>query len=259
MGEREQGLAYFFIKCSEKYSDERIVNIRFNCHDRGTEHTTHNEYSMCYDKTKPELETYCGPDWVFRHWPTASIHSFEDTRDKIIAMSQTDPVIDKVGWFGNLYSAGGVIEQYTRPLLKQLADQNPNLLDVYHIAPRHGIIDGNIPNYLSLPDLLKYKFLIDIGGNGYSGRLKFLLFSKRPLLLVDRTYVEFFHKDLIPYTHFIPVKADLSDLLEQIHWMRDNYDKSLEIAHNAFEFATRNFTMEKLLERVYYVYTNLTA
>jgi hypothetical protein len=258
MGEREIGLFNFFYKCAEKYGDEGIKHIRFNCGDRGNENEYSKEYSMCYNKNNPNLKKYCGPDWVFHHWPSASINSFNDTAKQIILESFKEPKIEKVGWFGNLYSPHqSVIEFHTRPLLKKIADEHPELFDIVHIPPSNGIIDSNIPNYLSLADLIKYKYLIDIGGNGYSGRLKYLLFSKRPLLLVDRNYIEYFNDDLIPYTHYIPVKMDLSDLLEQVNWMINNPEKSLEIANNAFVYAVKNFTIDKILERVYYVYNNL--
>ena len=115
-----------------------------------------------------------------------------------------------------------------------------------------------INNYISLPDLTKYKYLLDIGGNGYSGRLKYLLYSKRPILLIDRNYVEYFHDDLKPYEHYIPVKMDLSDLLDQVEWMKQNPDKCKEIAQNAYNFAIENFTKEKLIDRIYEVYKNLS-
>jgi hypothetical protein len=150
-----------------------------------------------------------------------------------------------------------VIEYKTRPLLKKIGDDHPELFDIFHISPVNGVINNNINHFLSLPDLIKYKYLIDIGDNGYSGRLKYLLFSKRPLLVVDRNYIEYFYDDLIPYKHYIPVKNDLSNLLEQINWIKTNPEKSLEIANNAFDYAIDNFTIDKLIDRVYYVYNNL--
>ena len=194
------------------------------------------------------------PLFFFFHWNEACIKSFEDTKNEIIKMSNNNPIIDKVGWIGNIHSPDNTVpEYYTRPLLKKIAGENNDLFDVFH---NHLYYYPN-EKYLSMPELVKkYKYLIDIGGNGYSGRLKYLLFSKRPLLIIDRNYIEYYHNDLIPYKHYIPVKMDLSDLLEQVEWMRNNYEKSLEIANNAFEFAINNFTMDKLLERIYYVYTN---
>lgn len=255
MCDRETGLINLINKCSKKYNDENIKNIKFNYQDKGNDNYNEKIYSICYNKNNPEFEKLCGPCYSFFNWSDACINYFEDTKNEIINMSDNQPLIDKIGWIGNIHSANdSVPEHYTRPLLKKIADENNHLLNVFH---NHLYYNTN-ENYLSMPDLVrKYKYLIDIGGNGYSGRLKFLLFSKRPLLLVDRNYIEYFHNDLIPYKHYIPVKMDLSDLLEQVEWMRNNYEKSLEIANNAFEFAINNFTMDKILERIYYVYNNI--
>jgi len=256
--ERRQGIQHFLDRTSAKYNTPEIRNISFNTEDRGNENTNAKQYSMCYNKNIPELEKYCGVDWVFYHWPSASIRSFETTRDEIIAASSQPPTIDKVGWFGNIYSPLRDVPEYkTRPLLKQIGDANPHLFDIQHISPHHGVIDSRIPNYTSLTDLIKYSSLIDIGGNGYSGRLKFLLYSKRPLLLVDRNYIEFFHNDLQPYVHYIPVRMDLSDLLDQVTWMKNNPQQCRDIAQHAFEYATAHFTEDRLLDRVYSVYQAL--
>lgn len=261
LSERNQGIHYFLDNCSLKYQNDSIKHMRFNIEDRGNENVNDKQYSMCYNKNKPELEKYCGPDWTFYHWPTASIPSFEKVSKEIIEVSSLIPQVDKVGWIGNIYSPlPDGIEFYTRPLLKKLGDSNPDLLETYHLRAPDYLIDSSLPHYLSLTDLVKkYKYLIDIGGIGYSGRLKYLLFSKRPLLIVERNYIEYFHNDLIPYIHFIPVKMDLSDLLEQIQWMKNNEKKCIEIANNALEFAVNNFTEDKLLERVNYVYNNINS
>lgn len=255
MDERSVGLIYFFNKCRDKYfKDKEYRYIPFNCSDRGNSNENAKEYSMCFDKNNMNLKKYCGPDWVFCHWPSADIHSFENTKNQIIFESNKQPTIDKVGWFGNIHSPlSDVIEYTTRPLLLKIGNENPDLFDVIHVQ----VPQSTVTNYLSLPDLIKYKYLIDIGGNGYSGRLKFLLFSKRPLLIVDRNFVEYFYHDLIPYTHYIPVNMDLSNLLEQVNWMKMNPEKALEIANNAFYFALNNFTEDKLIERVYHVYNNI--
>jgi hypothetical protein len=259
MGERNQGLKYFFKQCSKKYSNENINNISYNTNDRGNENENKKEYSMCYNKNNKNLKKYCGPDWTFYHWPSASIYSFHNTKEQIILESNKSPTIDKVGWFGNIYSPlPDVIENKTRPLLKKIGDEHPELFDIVHIGPISGKINNNNPNYISLPDLIKYKYLIDIGGNGYSGRLKFLLFSKRPLLLVDRNYIEYFQDDLVPYEHYIPVKKDLSDLLEKVYWIKSNPKKSIEIANNAFQYAITNLTEDEFVKRVYDVYNNLS-
>lgn len=81
---------------------------------------------------------------------------------------------------------------------------------------------------VSLEDHTKYKYLIDASGQGYSARIKYLLFSRRPLFIIDREYWDWIGIDLIPWVHFIPVKADLSDLLDQINWA-DNHPLEAKI------------------------------
>jgi hypothetical protein len=132
----------------------------------------------------------------------------------------------------------------------ELAKEHPNLFDFRHIAPgRDGFIPGDHPSYLSLPNMVRaFAFVLDIGGNGYSGRLKYLLFSKRPLFIVEREFVQFFHADLVAFTHFIPVHEDLSNLVSQMEWALAHLEQVHQIALNAFEYATANLTHERFLK-----------
>jgi len=257
MNERQYGLTMLISECAKKFPSLIVKLPKLNCGDRGTDDPTF--YSMCYDSTKPELKDSCGPDWVFYHWPSASISSFEETSKKIIEASNTTPSVQKVGWFGNLTSPLEDVPEYkTRPLLKAIANANPDCLDVFHVPPNRGKIDSSVQHYLSLEEMVKqYAYLLDIGGNGYSGRLKFLLYSKRPLLIVDRRYIEYFHTDLKPYVHYVPVKLDLSDLIEKIQWIIKNPEAANQIAQNAFKFAQKKFTKTKLMKRISVVYEHL--
>jgi hypothetical protein len=214
---------------------------------------------MCYDRRKPGLEKFVGPDSYFYHCPPVNIRSFEETRDQIIAAGNINPTIAKVGWFGNIYSPifSDVPEHKTRPLLKAIGDANPHLFDIVQVNPQNGEINQNINTYLTLPQQMRYKYLIDIGGNSWSCRLKLLLFSKRPLLLVDRHYIDYYYNDLKPYVHYVPVNMDLSDLLEKTQWMMDHYEECVQMAQAAFDYATTHFTKDKLLQRVYYVARNI--
>jgi hypothetical protein len=104
---------------------------------------------------------------------------------------------------------------------------------------RSGNIQLRSTKYISTPDLVKtYSMLIDIEGAGpYSARLKTLLWSHRPLLFVERPGKEFFFEHLKAWTHYIPVKRDLSDLLEKTKWCIENYEKAFIIGENAFQFS----------------------
>ena len=260
MSERATSLKKLFELAATKHNMPQIKEMKFNTEDRGCEDPKDKQYSVAYNKTIPSLKRFCGPDPFFVDWPSANIHSFEEVKQQIIAEGLKPPTIQKIGWYGNIYSAkSDVIESQTRPLLKKIGDANPHLFDIHHVAPNNDQINNSCANYMSLPDLVKYRYLIDIGGNGWSGRVKFLLFSRRPLLLVDRKYIDYFFDDLIPYVHYIPVKEDLSDLQQQIKWLLTNNEQALQIAQNAYNYAVHNLTEAKVYERIAEVYKNLNT
>lgn len=246
---------------TENMDDERRINLlkmmkdcnieqmKYNIEDKGTDEP--NVYTCCYDKNKPELAKFCGPDWSLVSWPSAGIESFEETTKQIVKEGNNEPLIDKVGWRGNIDT------HFTRPLLKNIGDQNKDICDFDHIEGSKIKTDERA---MTLPELVKtYKYLVDIGGIGFSGRLPYLLFSNRPLLLVDRDYVQYFYTDLEPYVHYVPVKQDLSDFIEKVKWLRNNEEKCKEIAVNAQKFALERFTYENILDKVKEVYKNFTS
>lgn len=268
MDERHMGLYQLFRICSDKYNNPQIRLMPVCTGDRGWDPSEHGgdpaknppRYSMCYhERLQPYNKKYCGPDWTFFHWPTANIRSFEDLKRKIMAASEVSPVDNRVGWFGNLTSPmSDVSEYYTRPKLKRIGDAHPDLFDIHHVGVVDNYVDERCKGYLSLPEMVaQYAYVLDIGGNGYSGRLKYLLFSRRPLILVARDFVEYFHHQLVPYKHYVPVKKDLSDLVEKAEWMRTHPEECRAMADTALTFALEEFQMEKIIDRIFSVFQAL--
>lgn len=53
-------------------------------------------------------------------------------------------------------------------------------------------------------------------------RLPYLLAGDSVVLKQDSGYYEHFYNELRPWEHYIPVRADLADLLGKIQWARDH-------------------------------------
>ena len=70
-------------------------------------------------------------------------------------------------------------------------------------------------------------------------RFKFLHISSNSSLVNP---LGFFFDFLKEWEHYIPVKRDLSDLIEKTKWCKDNYDKCLQIAENAYQFSKSHLT-----------------
>lgn len=103
---------------------------------------------------------------------------------------------------------------------------------------------------MSLPEqIIKSRYFIDAEGCTYSGRVKLLLFSQRVLFLVDRKAHEFYYPRMIPWVHYVPVKQDLSDLVENFEIIKSDEKLEKEIINNATDFAYNNLTYNHALQR----------
>jgi hypothetical protein len=82
----------------------------------------------------------------------------------------------------------------------------------------------------------EYKYIVHIQGHVSAFRLSLELSMGSTILLVESDYSLWFMQLLKPFVHYVPVKRDLSDLIEKIKWCKKNDDKCREIAKNALLF-----------------------
>lgn len=173
------------------------------------------------------------PDFNFHCWKEVGINDYEDMTNEISNSGLQNFEYNKVGWIGSTNT------NIIRKLLLNIGNVNKEIFDIFDMQWNKKQFNDLEPSkYISLQDLVKkYSILIDVEGYGYSGRLKYLLWSHRPVIIVDRPHKEFFFEHLVEWKHYIPVKRNLSDLIEKTQWCRNNYDKASEIAQNAYEFS----------------------
>ncbi len=60
-------------------------------------------------------------------------------------------------------------------------------------------------------------------------RLPYLLVGDSVVLKQDSSYYEHFYNELRPWQHYIPIRANLGDLLEKIQWARDHDEEVMMI------------------------------
>lgn len=186
------------------------------------------------------------PDYTFCRWVECGINDYGATVASILAKSEESPVSDKLFWIGNPRT------QALRLKLLAIGNANRSRLSIIPMDWMRDFPRGRkhrSTHYVSLEDHSRYKYLIDCGASGYSGRLKFLLHTNRPLFIVDRQdeKKEYFHDELVPFEHFIPVRDDLEDLLDMLAWADNNYDQALAIASNARKFAMERLNQQQVI------------
>jgi hypothetical protein len=102
------------------------------------------------------------------------------------------------------------------------------------IEPRD--LSFKLGDKMTIEEQVKYKYLIQVDGHVSAFRLSWMMQSLSTILLVESTenYSLWFQSLLKPWRHYVPVKADMSDLQEKINWCINNDSESKRIAQRAY-------------------------
>ncbi|KAF2880184.1 hypothetical protein ILUMI_25985 [Ignelater luminosus] len=99
---------------------------------------------------------------------------------------------------------------------------------------------GPKAEHVSFFNFFDYKYQLSIDGTVAAYRLPYLLAGGSLLLKQESKYYEHFYNNMIPNIHYIPVKRNLSDLIEKVNWAVNNDAKAEQIAKSGQDFATKN-------------------
>lgn len=88
----------------------------------------------------------------------------------------------------------------------------------------------------------EFKYLLVIEGHVAAFRLSYQMFMNCCILLQDSKYKLWYSNLLIPYKHYIPIKYDLSDLVEKTQWCLKNEQKCKNIARQSKLLITKILT-----------------
>jgi len=184
------------------------------------------------------------PDFIYTGWPEVGIASWEETVAECQIKADKPYDFEQCFWIGNPKT------HTSRDILLQLSRDNPKLLKAIDMAWLNNEVGirNAASQHVTIPDHAAYKSLIDVRGVGYSGRIKLLMQLKRPLFIVERPQIEFFYHYMVPFKHFIPVKGDMSDLIEKLQWLSDNNEEYKRIVDEGSVFAKKYLSKEFALE-----------
>jgi len=134
--------------------------------------------------------------------------------------------------------------------LARMSKERPDLIDAaitnYFFFKDQKEELGSVP-HVPLFDFFKNKYVLNVDGTVAAYRLPFLLAGGSLVLKQESEYFEHYHDLMKPWTHYVPVAKDLSDLEERILWARRNDQKAREIAEAGRALALRLLTPEAVL------------
>eukprot|EP00630_Chrysocystis_fragilis_P011635 CAMPEP_0197404398 /NCGR_PEP_ID=MMETSP1165-20131217/22910_1 /TAXON_ID=284809 /ORGANISM="Chrysocystis fragilis, Strain CCMP3189" /LENGTH=348 /DNA_ID=CAMNT_0042930663 /DNA_START=53 /DNA_END=1099 /DNA_ORIENTATION=- len=104
--------------------------------------------------------------------------------------------------------------------------------------------EDNYTNYvkgkMDWTEMIRYKYILSLEGNDVATGLKWQLYSNSVVFMPQPTKETWFLETrLKPYVHYVPVKADLSDLQAQLDWAEAHPTHCEWIARNSSAYAAR--------------------
>jgi hypothetical protein len=106
-------------------------------------------------------------------------------------------------------------------------------------------------NFVEIYKQSSFKYLLYVEGHCAACRYGFMMLLGSVILKVDSQCVAdqmWYFPLLQPYVDHVPVKADMSDLKEQIEWCRQHDDECREIARRAQELYYKYVCREGILD-----------
>lgn len=172
--------------------------------------------------------------------------------------------INKAVFRGKLTGCGITIETNQRLKLVSIAEKHKDIIDAgitsWNIREKafNGIVQYVNPKdfpfnkkpFMSRQEQYKHKYLINVDGHVSAFRLLSELMTNSLVIKVNSSnnYELWYSKLLIPFVHYVPVKEDMSDLIEQIQWCINNDDKCKEIINNAHKLVKEYLTKDGMLD-----------
>ncbi|AOC55249.1 putative lipopolysaccharide-modifying enzyme protein [Lymphocystis disease virus 3] len=105
----------------------------------------------------------------------------------------------------------------------------------------------------------RYKYVLCLEGHVAAFRISREMTYGCTLLLTETPYKMWFVPHLKPWVHYVPVAYDCSNLIERIEWCKTHDLECKNMAEAAVEFVARELTVDKTLDYLKYVLTELSV
>ena len=119
---------------------------------------------------------------------------------------------------------------------------------------------GGVGSYASLSDQMQYAYHLCLDGWAGSWELGGRLTEDMLLgnLCFNASEYEMYYEcALEPFVHYIPVKSDLSNLLQQVEWAKSNPDKAGQIAENGWIFAQQYLNPSSVVDYLVFMFREI--
>ena len=199
-----------------------------------------------------DYKTTLFPNFNFNHWLESNTGDYETVYNNLVN--------DKISWDQkkNIVFWTGSNTNTIRKKIHSASKKYPN----YYI----NLVDNKNNSYLPLNEILKYKYLINMNGYSYSGRLNYLFLSSSCVIILknsnkEHIYEEYYYKYFIPNEDYIEIiyddKENPDNIINRINVAIQKNDCET-IAKKCFEKAQEIFKINNIYEYIHNTLTHIS-
>ena len=182
-----------------------------------------------------------------------SVRHFNFVNDRLAFADKRTGVV----WRGNCF------HEHRRAVLQRFHDHPRMNIGQSHVKRRH---QRDYRPYLSIPEQLRYKFVLSLEGKDVATNLKWILSSNSLCLMPPPRFETWFMEGMLePYVHYVPLRDDCADLEEKMDYYASHPGEAEAIVGNAnahvahFRDPRRERLIALLVARKYLVLTGQLA
>ena len=223
-----------------------------------------NDFISHHELKKQEyLLTFCRnhsyktslfPNFNFNHWLEANIDEYEKVYELFTNNTvEWDNKNSKIFWSGS----------NTNDVRKKVYDSSKKH-DNYFI----NLLDKKLNNKpISINETLQYKYLLNMNGYSYSGRLNYLFLTGSCVINLknqnnNNHYEEYYYKYFIPNEDYIEILYNDTDsgddIIKRINDSIIDEERCKVIASKCYEKAKRVFQMNSIYDYIHHLCTSLS-
>lgn len=183
------------------------------------------------------------PDFIFTGWPEAGVESYDNVTRQCVEIGDAPPEHNNIFWIGS---------PKTNPIRQEAVERFEHI-DGFSINPMtwgsNTAVNNGASQYVSIQDHAKHSILCDLPAGGYSGRLKMLLWTGRPVIIYRTIYSEFFFSGLKHGENCFFVQS-LDEFQEAGQKLLDDKELAARIGAGGRLFAQQNLTYTHAIEHL---------
>jgi hypothetical protein len=208
-------------------------------------------YLLTFCKNK-NYKTNLFPNFNFNHWNEANIGEYENIYNNFMN--------NKISWENKkdiIFWSGSNTNIIRKKIYEGTKDNENYLINLN--------VNNNTKKY-TISEHSEYKYLLNMNGYGYAGRLNYLFLTGSCVIILknedeNKVWEEFYYKYFIPGEDYIEIlyndSEDSQNIIEKINNSIKN-NNCLKISENGFKKAEKYLDIENIYKYIYDTITELS-